>query len=171
MHKCSKNLLPNKRSIQRWVQSFKDRGSVENKNKKAIDRQSHSGRPNLRSPEKINAVRDSVVENPKRSVRCRSLELQIPRESLRKILKENLALNPYKIQTHQRLIADNAKADSPCASDFWIKLTVMRHSFKTCGSPMKPIFIQTAMSSPKITFSGAQKSIPRFTRKEFTRRR
>ena len=108
MFKCSKNLLTNKRPIQRWVQSFKDRGSVENKNKKAIDRQSHSGRPNLRSPEKINAVRDSVVENPKRSVRRRSLELQIPRESLRKILKENLALNLYKIQINQQLTADNA---------------------------------------------------------------
>ena len=73
------------------MKSFEDQGSIENKNKKSIDRQSHSGKPSLRTPEKvnvINVVRESVVANPKRCVRRRSVDLGIPRESLRKILRK-----------------------------------------------------------------------------------
>ena len=73
--------------INRWVNKFRTHGTVHNLNRKDTNRQSHSGRAkSSRTPHNVAAVRDSVVHSPSKSVRWRSQELGINRESVRRIL-------------------------------------------------------------------------------------
>jgi len=70
--------------IYRWVNKFRSHGIVHNLYRKDTNRQSHSGRPkSSRTPHNVAAVRDSVVHSPSKSVRRRSQELGINRESVR----------------------------------------------------------------------------------------
>ncbi|XP_075164295.1 uncharacterized protein LOC142236896 [Haematobia irritans] len=63
-----------------------------------------TGRPRTgRSAENIDAVRQSVEENPETSTRRRSSQLQLSDRTLRRILKHYLHLFPYKIQLVQKL--------------------------------------------------------------------
>ena len=73
--------------IYRWVNKFRTHGTMHNLNRKDTYRQSHSGRPiSSRTPHNVVAVRDSVVHSPSKSVRRRSQEIGINRESVRRIL-------------------------------------------------------------------------------------
>ena len=77
--------------IYRWVNKFKTHGTVLNLNRKDTNRQSHSGRPkSSRALSKVAAVRDSVVRSPVKSLRRRSQELGINRESERRIFIADL---------------------------------------------------------------------------------
>ena len=96
-------------TILKWVADFKSHGSVENKNKREKTRVSHSWRPmQVRTPENVAVVLKSASDEPKKSVRRHSVKLDIGRESVRRMLKYNLKLKPYKIQVHQRLTEANA---------------------------------------------------------------
>ena len=96
--------------IYSWVHKFRSHGTVNNLNRKDPDRQSHSGRPkSSRSPHNVAAVRESVVRSPSKSVRRRSQELGIARESVRRILITDLQLYPYRIQIKQKLTPDDMK--------------------------------------------------------------
>jgi len=65
-----------------------------------------------RTEENIAAVRNSVGCSPKKSVRRRSQELEMTRESLRRVLVSDLHLYAYKIQIKQQLTdADKKKSD------------------------------------------------------------
>ena len=55
------------------------------------------------------SVRDSVVRSPGKSLRRRSQELGINRESVRRILIADLNMNPYRIQIKQKLTPDDMK--------------------------------------------------------------
>ena len=134
MYTWSKNLLPNKRSIQRWVQSFKDRGSLENKNKIANNQQRHSRRPNLRFQKISNGT------------------------WIRKFFKENLALNPYNIQTHQRLTADNAKDRLAMCKWFLNQIDHDETFFQNVWFSEKPILYKWLCQFLKLRFSEAPKS-------------
>lgn len=57
----------------------------------------------VRTPEHIEAVAESVRENPSTSTRHRSQELNISRTSLRRILRKDLGMTPYKVQLVQEL--------------------------------------------------------------------
>ena len=84
--------------IYRWVNKFRTHGTVLNLNRKGTNRQPHSGRPKLsRAPSKVAAVRDSVVRSPGKSLRRQSQELEINRESERRILIADLNMYPYRI--------------------------------------------------------------------------
>ena len=100
-----KKSLPNKTTILRWVEHFKESGSVESKS--GLRRKKRA--MTMRTDENIAAVKISVDNEPKKSIRRRSMELEIPRESLRMILKSDLKLRPYTIQLHQRLSEANAR--------------------------------------------------------------
>ena len=90
--------------IYRWVSRFRTHGTVHNLNCKDTNRQSHSGRPkSSRTPHNVAAVRDSVIHSPSKSVRRRSQELGINRESVRRILIAYLHMYPYGIQIKQKL--------------------------------------------------------------------
>jgi hypothetical protein len=63
-----------------------------------------TGRPRLsRSAENIERVQQSVNEAPETSCRRRSAQLEMSRTSLRRILKKDLQLYPYKVQLVQEL--------------------------------------------------------------------
>ena len=93
-----------------WVKKFRTHGTVNNLNAKDKNRQSHSGRPkSSRTQDNVAAVRDSVVRSPRKSVRRRSQELGINRESVRRILISDLHLYPYRIQIKHKLTADDMR--------------------------------------------------------------
>jgi len=108
INRKSSTPVPSISAIKRWVNAFERRGSVENKNskKKLLPK---SLKFKQRTDENIQRVEDSVRSAPKTSIRRRSAQLNIPRESLRLILKIDLKLKPYVIQVHQRLTAVHAQ--------------------------------------------------------------
>ena len=55
------------------------------------------------STQNIEAVRESVTENPRTSIRHRGQELNISRSSLQRILRKDLHLHAYKVQLSQEL--------------------------------------------------------------------
>ena len=60
-------------------------------------------------------MRDSVGRSPRKSVRRRSQELGMTRESVRRVLTSDLHLYPYKIQMKQKLAdADKEKRVTMC---------------------------------------------------------
>ena len=96
--------------IYRLVNKFRTHGTVLNLNRKDTNRQPHSGRPKLsRAIRKVAAVRDSVVRSPGKSLRRRSQELGINRESVRGILFTDLNMYPYRIQIKHKLTPDDMK--------------------------------------------------------------
>ena len=100
--------------IYRWVNKFRTHGTVHNLNRKDTNRQSHSGRPkSSRTPHNVAAVRDSVVHNPSKSVRRRSQELGINRESVQIILIADLHMYPHRIQIKQKLTPEDMRMVPP----------------------------------------------------------
>ena len=74
------------------------------------NRETHSGRPKTsRTQGNIAAARDSVVLGPNKSLRRRSQELGIDRESVRRILITDLHLYPYQIQIKHKLTPDDMR--------------------------------------------------------------
>ena len=89
---------PARSTILRLVKKFRNEGSVCDK--------PHSGRPKIaRSQKVIETVRDSVLNSPKTSTRRHSQQLDISVTTLRRVLKADLKLFPYKIQVKQALNA------------------------------------------------------------------
>ena len=86
-----------------WTQKFREHGTVQNFYSKGLGDTYPGRRVSTRTERNIDAVRDSVGRNPKKSIRRRSQELGIPRESVRRVLKFDLNLYPYKIQIKQKL--------------------------------------------------------------------
>ena len=75
--------------IYRTIKRYMDTGSTS-------DRQ-RSGRPtSATTTQKIKVIRSRIQRNPQRSMRKMALELKIPRESVRTIVKSDLGLFPYK---------------------------------------------------------------------------
>ena len=118
--------FPDNKNIYRWVLKFRTSGTILNEKTKR--------RPlSVRTENNIATVSDSVAENPSTSVRRRSQELGIPRESLRKILRFDLTLYPYHIQIKQKLtyidmvqrirmcewFSDRIQADHDFLDDLW----------------------------------------------------
>jgi len=67
-------------------------------------RRKHTGRPKTScSNVNVEAVLESVAENPRTQIRCRGQELQIRRSFLQRILTKDLCLHAYKIQLVQQL--------------------------------------------------------------------
>lgn len=91
---------PSPQLLRQWVKRFQETGSTL-----PIKRQ---GRPRTsRTEEAIQEVNRSVEENAELSTRRRSATLGISRSSLRRILKLDLKLHPYKIQLVQELSYDD----------------------------------------------------------------
>ena len=83
-------------TIRSLVNNFAEYGTVGDSRR--------AGRPRTgRSAENIDAVRQSVEENPETSTRRRSSQLQLSVRTLRRILKHDLHLFAYKIQLDQKL--------------------------------------------------------------------
>ena len=108
------NNFSHKFQITHWVKTFKDTGTLITSTKKG--QKSRSGRKlTARSPENVDAVRDSVGWRPKKSLRRCSQELGPSRSSVHRILKNDLQLYPYRIQIKQTLTQnDMAKRVEMC---------------------------------------------------------
>ncbi|XP_065645558.1 uncharacterized protein LOC136076026 [Hydra vulgaris] len=87
----AKRLKIPRRTVYNNCERLKETGSTQDKPR--------SGRPPKSSSKIIiKKVRDRIHRNPRRSMRKMANDLQIGRESLRKICKDKLKLIPYKIQ-------------------------------------------------------------------------
>ena len=106
---------PDKRLIHRWTQKFREHGTVLNLNAKG-KRGTYSGRPkSARSQENIDAIRNSVSRSPRKSLRRRSQELGINRDSIRRIVVKDLQLYRCMIQIKHKLTqADREKRVAMC---------------------------------------------------------
>lgn len=88
--------VPGRQSIVTWVDTFRRSGSVANRRVRV---------PSVRSPENVEAVRQSILESPRRSARKHSAALGISDRSLRRILHSDLHFHPYKLAVVQELSA------------------------------------------------------------------
>ena len=87
-----------KSTIVRWVTKLREHGTVVDLCSKATGRIYSGRKKSARTEENIAAVRNSVGRSPKKSVRRRSQELGMTRESLRRVLTSDLHLYAYKVQ-------------------------------------------------------------------------
>lgn len=90
------NQCPSPGLIKKWVKKFEETGST-------LNVKQAGGPRTTRSEENALRVSDSIRRDPGLSTRKRSAELGISRTSLRRILKLDLKLHPYKIQIVQEL--------------------------------------------------------------------
>ena len=112
------NNFPHKFQITRWVKKFKDTGTLIKSTKKG-QKSTSDRKLRARSLENVDAVRDSVGRNPKKSLRRRSKKLGLSRLSVHRILKNDLQLYPYRLQIKQTLTQNNmAKRVEMCQ---WFK--------------------------------------------------
>ena len=74
---------PHRHSIRRWVKQFEETGTVAKKKS--------SGRPR-RSIERAKIIKEAFHNCSKMSIRTASLELNIPKSSIHRILREELRL-------------------------------------------------------------------------------
>lgn len=88
---------PSDNSIRRLVSNFVEHGTVGDR------RHAVHQRPR-RSNELVDAVRESVAENPHVSYRHRAQHFGVSGTTMRRILKDDLHLFPYKVQLTQRIL-------------------------------------------------------------------
>ena len=82
---CGKS--PSKSVIQRWLNNFSLYGSVRNQNSKSAHKEPHSGRPTKRVSDVVAAVRNSVTESPKKSLRKRAQSLGLNSSTCWRVLR------------------------------------------------------------------------------------
>ncbi len=88
---------PHHKTILLWVKNFRESA-------KATSASKPGRRRSVRTPENVEKVRVAVLASPGRSARKQSVALQIPRTSLRRIIKDDLNMHPYKLQITQELL-------------------------------------------------------------------
>lgn len=91
---------PSTQLLKQWLKRFQETGSTL-----PMRRQGHPR--TSRTEQAIREVNRSVQENAELSTRRRSVTLGISRSSLRRILRFDLKLHPYKIQLVQELSHDD----------------------------------------------------------------
>lgn len=80
---------PHRNNINRWDKQLKETGSL-------LD-QKRSGRPSV-SDESVDAIRDTYLRSPKKSVRACARELQLKKTTVHKVLKKRLRFTGYRLQ-------------------------------------------------------------------------
>lgn len=86
---------------------FRETGSVTHKK--------GAGRPSIRTEELIIDVRNRMEQDPTKSLRHLSQEIGVSYETCRTVLKKNLNMHPYKMQTYQALLpTDHARRLAYC---------------------------------------------------------
>lgn len=90
-----RGVVPGRESIISWVSTFRRTGNVQ---KKRI------GLPRpVRTPQNIEAVRQSVLRSPRRSANKHAAALRLSDRSVRRILHDDLHFHPYKLAVVQKL--------------------------------------------------------------------
>lgn len=88
---------PTSSMITSLVRRFEELGSV-------ADRPGRGAHRNIRTEDNVEAVQQSVANDPSVSTRRRSGQLGIPRTTLQRILKLDLKMYPYKVQIVQQIL-------------------------------------------------------------------
>ena len=89
---------PGETSIKRWHRRFSQNGTVAD-----LPR---SGRPRIRD-EDVRRIEQAFHDNPRLSTRNAERALQIPRSTIRDVLKKKLKMFPYKISFLQQLLPND----------------------------------------------------------------
>lgn len=92
--KKSQPKMPSLNSIQKWVEDFESTGSVQSRRGKSKTKL-------VRTEENIEKVREHFEAHPHDSVRRNGLKLT--KDTIHRILREDLNWHPYKIQILQTL--------------------------------------------------------------------
>ena len=92
---------PHRNLIRAWVRRFSEEGDVK--------KRKSPGRPKV-ADQLVNDVRTAMVLSPHTSIRRLSLQLQIPKATVHKILHKQLKFRAYKIQIVQHLQDDDYTA-------------------------------------------------------------
>lgn len=82
--------------LSNCVGVFRETGSVGHK--------SRTGRPTVRSEQVINDVRQRMVNEPTKPLKHLSQEIGLSYGTCQKIVKKNLHMHPYKMQSHQAIL-------------------------------------------------------------------
>ena len=80
---------PPRQSIYDWSKKFQETG--------CLCKGKSSGRPSVLE-ETVERVRETFTRSPRKVTTCASLELQMPQQTVWKILRKCLRMIPYKLQ-------------------------------------------------------------------------
>jgi DDE superfamily endonuclease len=122
--------VPDKKSIDAWKKHFLNTGTVENKPK--------NRRKTARTKVKVEAAREAVNENPNISIRDLSRRLELSQRTAHMILREDLALYPYKAQTVQTLLSGDLRKRQEFA------LRMMRERLERPATEVDLFFVDEA---------------------------
>ena len=117
--------LPGRQSIALWVNTFRVSGNVKKKHKGPAKR--------VRTTENIEAVRQSFVRSPRRSLRKHATALEISDRTVRRILHEELRFYPHKMAVVQQLTE----------RDLTLVKQLVNRSWKTCRLLMRSCSLAT----------------------------
>ncbi|RZC31790.1 HTH 29 domain containing protein, partial [Asbolus verrucosus] len=84
-----------RKTIQYTISLFDETGS--------IDHRPRSGRPTVRNEENINNIQAVVENNPSKSIRKLSQQMELSYGTCQRILKQDIGLRAYKIQASHKI--------------------------------------------------------------------
>ena len=107
---------PSRVSMLSWTHKFQTFGSTENRNKKRNGFGTHSGRPKtVTTLENARRLKESIEQDPEKSLRRRSRELGLKKDTVHRLIKTDLHLRAYSLQVKQKINdADIAKRVEMC---------------------------------------------------------
>ena len=91
---------PTKQSVYDWSKKFQEIG--------CLCKDKSSGRPPV-SEEMVERVCETFTRSPRKSTTRASLELQMPQQTVWKILRKRVRMIPYKLQLLQALSCDDQR--------------------------------------------------------------
>ena len=94
-HLPPRGRVPDRKSILLWVDAFRETGNVSKKRK--------GPSKTVTTPQKVEQVRQSMLQSPTRSARKHAVAHGMSARSLRRILHADLHLHPYKMVLVQQL--------------------------------------------------------------------
>lgn len=101
-----KNARPSEQTIHRTIEKFRTTFTL-------LDTKPLTRQKTVRSDENIAAVKESLAEAPNQSIRQRAQQLGISPSTIRKILCEDLGINPVK----ERSFISNAPTNSTATNE------------------------------------------------------
>lgn len=158
---------PGHQSILRWYRQFRDTG--------CLCKGKSTGRPSV-SDETVDRVRECYVRSPKKSTTRASRELDIPQQTIWKILRKRLRMKPYRIKLLQKLLPnDFAKRMEFCyalhnatedddfigrlvfsdEATFHLNGKVNRHNVRIWGTEQPLAVVEHERDSPKLNVFAA----------------
>lgn len=149
---CGKN-------IRRWYSQFETTGCV--------CKGKSTGRPTV-SEANVDRVRASYLRSPKKTVQKASLELQLPKTTVWKVLRKRLNMRPYRLQLVHALMPDdygvryNFEYEVLQRKDFLVRMVfsdestfhlsgkVNTHNVRIWGTEHPHELVQYQRDSPKL---------------------